>query len=244
MFVSTNRLAMTSAACLAALAILGVVVAHGNAPYGFENPAIHLVSHPSTVAAWSDFADVLGTPTLIVAFVVCLGIGQAKGAGLRVGLYALLAVAAILISDHVVKPLVDRTYFGELTFPSGHVTAATAAAFAMWLALFPLVGKQARNVVLTLGVAWVLLISLAVVAGVWHTPLDVVGAVLLAIGVVSAGAAFLESPGIRGAVFKGEGRPRTRNEASAAQPSVEALLGPAENPVGVAQAQGIDQEKG
>jgi membrane-associated phospholipid phosphatase len=241
--VSTTRLAVTALVCLVAAAILALVVAHGTGPYGFEDRAINLVVRSSAVRSWSDFADVLGTPTLIVVFVVCLGIGQAKGAVLRVGLYSLVAVAAIVISDHVAKPLVDRTYYGELTFPSGHVTAASAAAFAMWLALFPLLGRRARTIVLIVGVAWVLLISVAVVAGLWHTPLDVVGAVLLAVGVVAAGASLLESPGIRGAVFKSEGNSLTRNEPSGSQPSVEELLGPAENAVGVAQAQGIDQEK-
>jgi membrane-associated phospholipid phosphatase len=242
--VSTTRLAIAALVCLVAVAILGLVVAHGTGPYGFEDPAINWIARRSAVPAWSDFASILGTPTLVVVLVVCLGIGQAKGAILRVGLYALLAVAAIVISDHVAKPLVNRSYFGELTFPSGHVTAATATAFAMWLALFPLLGKRARNIVLILGVGWVLLTSLAVVAGLWHTPLDVVGAVLLAVGVVAAGGALVELPGVREAIFKDEVRSQTGNQASGSRSSVDELLGPAENPVGVAQAQGINQEKG
>jgi membrane-associated phospholipid phosphatase len=112
------------------------------------------------------------------------------------------------------------------------------------LALYPLLAKRARTIVLILGVAWVLLISLAVVAGVWHTPVDVLGAILLAVGVVATGGAVLEAPGIRGALFKDEERPQTRPEPTGSQPSVEELLSPAENPVGVAQAQGINQEKG
>ncbi len=242
--MSTARLATTAAISLVLLALLSLVVAHGTGPYGFEDHAINLFARPSAVSRWSDVADLLGTPTLIVVFAVCLGIGQAKGAVLRVALYALLAVGAILISDHVAKPLVDRTYADVLTFPSGHVTAASGAAFAMWLALFPLLGKRARNLVLILGVAWVLLISLAVVAGLWHTPLDVVGAVLLAVGVVASGGAILESPGIRQAVFKEVERSPARIESSEPAPSVEELLGPAENPVGVAQTQGVNQEEG
>ena len=69
----------------------------------------------------------------------------------------------MLISEDGIKPLVQRTYYGELTFPSGNVTAVSATALAMWLALGPLVGKRERHVLLVLGGGWVLLMSLAVV---------------------------------------------------------------------------------
>ncbi len=242
--MTTARLAIASVVCLTATAFLALVVAHGTGPYGFEDPAIHWSESLSSVRTWSDIADLLGTPTLVVVFAVCLGIGQAKGAVLRVVLYALLAVATIVISDHIVKQLVDRTYYSELTFPSGHVTAASATAFAMWLGLYPLLGKWARNAVLILGAGWVLLTTVAVVGGVWHTPLDAVGAALLSVGVVAAGAAVLESRGVRDAVSNSERRSQVENAAVISRPSVEELLGPAEDPVGVAQAQGINQEKG
>ena len=45
-----------------------------------------------------------------------------------------------------------------------------------------------------LGAAWTLLMSLAVIGARWHTPLDVIGSILLSIGVVTAGAAFFEQP--------------------------------------------------
>ena len=96
------------------------------------------------------------------------------------------------ISEHVIKPLVQRTYYGELTFPSGNVTAVSATALAMWLALGPLLGRMPRHVALVLGGEWVLLMSLAVVGARWHTPLDAIGSVLLSVGVVTAGAAVFE----------------------------------------------------
>ena len=58
------------------------------------------------------------------------------------------------MSEHVAKPLVQRSYYGEPTFPSGNVTAVSATALAMWLALYPLLGSRARIIVFVIGIAW------------------------------------------------------------------------------------------
>ena len=242
--MSSARLAITSLISLLAFAALALVVAHGSGPYGFENRAIDGLGQLSAARTWSNVAELLGTPAVVVVLVVCFALGLARQAFLRIALYAGLAVGSILISEHIAKPLVQRTYSSELTFPSGSVTAACATAVAMWLALFPLLEKRARIASLILGLAWILLMSLAVVGGLWHTPLDVVGSVLLSVGIISAGGAILELPMIREATLvhrKWEipmGTERRRDG-----PGVEELLGEAENPVGVAQAQGINQEK-
>ncbi len=241
--VSTTRLAITALVSLAATAVLAVIVAHGTSPYGFEDPVIDALGRRSAIRSWGHVANVLGTPTIVVVFIACFGFGLYRQAVLRVALYAVMAVGTILISDHVAKPLVHRTYYGELTFPSGHVTAACATAFAMWLALFPLLGKRDRIIALLVGVAWVLLMSVAVIRALWHTPLDVVGAILLSVGIISAGGALIESRLLRGAVDSGGGGSWTGNQRARSGPGVEELLGQAQDAVGVAQAQGVDQEK-
>ena len=91
--------------------------------------------------------------------------------------------------------------------PPGTSPLSSATAIAMWLALYPLLGKRARNITLVLGVAWTLLMSLAVVGAHWHTPLDAVGSILLSVGVVTAGAAVFEPVGTRG-LFLDAGRGR------------------------------------
>ena len=143
--MSSARLAITSLVCLFAFAALALVVAHGSGPYGFEDPAIDWLGHPSAVRTWANVAELLGAPVLVVVFVVCFAFGLARQAVLRIALYAGLGIGAILISEHIAKPLVQRTYFSELTFPSGHVTAASATAAAMWLALHPLLEQRARH---------------------------------------------------------------------------------------------------
>ena len=193
-----TRLGVIAVACLYATAILAAAVAHGRSPYGFEDPVINWLGPPSAIRGWAELAERLATPTIIAVFVVSFGVGLARRALVRVVFYAALAAWALLISEHVIKPLVQRTYYGELTFPSGNVTAVSATALAMWLALGPVLGRLPRYVALVLGGEWVLLMSLAVVGAHWHTPLDAIGSVLLSVGVVTAGAAVFEPAGTPG----------------------------------------------
>ena len=192
------KLGVIALVCLYATAILAWTVAHGRSPYRFEDPAIKWLGPPTAIRGWADLAELLAAPTIIAVLVVTFGVGLARRASVRVVYYAALAAWTLLICDHGIKPLVQRTYYGELTFPSGHVTAVSATALAMWLALGPLLGRQPRYVTLVLGGAWVLLMSLAVVGAHWHTPLDAIGSVLLSVGVVTAGAAVFEPVGTPG----------------------------------------------
>jgi membrane-associated phospholipid phosphatase len=195
--VQRGRLKVIALMCLLGTAVLAWAAARGRSPFAFENPAIAWLGPPSAVRSWADLAELLAAPTIGAVLVVSFAFALVRRAILRVAVYALIAAAALLISEHVAKPLVQRTYYGELTFPSGNVTAVSATAFAMWLALYPLLEKRARNVTFVLGVAWALLMSLAVVGALWHTPLDAVGSILLSVGIVSAGAAVFEPAGTR-----------------------------------------------
>ena len=187
-----TRLRVIALVCLYATAILASAVAHGRSPYGFEDPVIKWLGPPSAIRGWAELAELLATPTIIAVLVVSFGVGLARRAFVRVVFYAALAAWALLISEQWIKPLVQRTYYGELTFPSGNVTAVSATALAMWLALGPVLGRQPRYATLVLGGEWVLLMSLAVVGAHWHTPLDAIGSVLLSVGIVTAGAAVFE----------------------------------------------------
>ena len=158
-----TKLEITASTCLVATAALSLAVTHGSGPYGFEDPALDWLGRPSAIRAWADLAELLAAPAIVTALIVSFALGQVKRAFFRVAVYAVLALVALLVSDLVAKQLVHRTYYGELTFPSGNVTAVSATALAMWLALYPLLGERARKVALMIGVAWVLLMSLAVV---------------------------------------------------------------------------------
>ena len=196
-FVVRTKLKVTALMCLFMTAVLALAVAYSRAPYGFEDPALEWLGPPSAIGAWADLTEFLGTPTIGLVLLACLTFGIVRRAFLRVAVYAALAAATLLINEHVAKPLVQRTLHGALTFPSGRVTSVCATALAMWLALYPLLGKWARRVSLVLGAAWTLLISLAVVGAHWHTPLDAVGSILMSVGIVTACAAVFDQAATR-----------------------------------------------
>ena len=192
-----TRLKVIALMCLLATAVLAWAVAHDSSPYTFEDSILAWLGPPSAVRSWADLVELLGAPAVGAVLFASFALGVVRRAYFRVAVYTVFAAAALLISEHVAKPLVQRTYNAELTFPSGHVTAVSATALSMWLALYPLLGKRARGVTLVLGVAWTLLMSLAVVGALWHTPLDAVGSILLSVGIVTAGAAVFEPAGTR-----------------------------------------------
>ena len=203
--VPRSKLKITALLCLLATALLALVVAHTRGPFGFEEPALRWLGSGSARGTWLDVAHLLAVPAISVALAVSFALALVRRAFLRVVAYAALGAAALVISEQVAKPLVQRTFDTEFTFPSGHVTAVSATAVALWLALYPLLGTRGRNITLVLGIAWTLLMSLAVVGAEWHTPLDAVGSILLSLGIVTGGAALLE-PACSRAPFMGAGR--------------------------------------
>jgi membrane-associated phospholipid phosphatase len=190
--VRRSTLTVIAVVSLLATAILGLAVAPCTGPSWFEGAAIRTLNPGSAAPAWANLAELLAVPVIGAVLVAALAYGALKRAVGRVAVYAGFAASAFVISEHIVKPLVHETYYGELSFPSGNVTAVCATALAMWMALHPLLGRWARAITFALGAAWVMLISLAVVGGLWHTPLDVIGSLLLSVGIVTAGAAVFE----------------------------------------------------
>jgi undecaprenyl-diphosphatase len=205
--VPRAKLTITGVLCLLATALLALVVAHTRGPFAFEEPALKWLGHPSARGTSLNLANLLAAPAIGIALAASFALGFFRRALLRVVVYAALGAAALLISEQVAKPLVHRTFDTEFTFPSGHVTAVSATALALWLALYPLIGRMARKSTLVLGAAWTLLISLAVIGAQWHTPLDALGSILLAVGVVAGGAALLE-PAASREPFMSPVRPR------------------------------------
>ena len=179
--------------------LLAVAVSRGHQPFYFEWRAVHLERH--AVNAFGPSATLNNSPVILYLFAVpaivgallaSVVFGARRRVLVRIAVYAGLAAAAFVISEELMKPLVQERYFGELSFPSGNVTAVCATAFAMWVALYPVLGKWGRITTFVLGAAWTALMSLAVVSALWHTPLDVIGSVLLSVGVVAAGGSFFE----------------------------------------------------
>ncbi len=190
MTMSRFRLTIVAVASLLAMALLSLAVSRGFNAYRLE-PQVTRLLHPPGIDRWVDVADFLAVPLIGAVFVVSVVYGAFRRVLLRVGVLAGFAVAALLISEHIAKPLIQERFNGELSFPSGNVTAVCATALAMWLALYPVLGSVARAITFAFGAVWTLLMSSAVIGAFWHTPLDCIGSVLLSVGVTTVGAAVL-----------------------------------------------------
>ena len=174
---------------LLATALLSLAVSRGSSGFELDRNAFLLLGRPPDVDLWKHVADLLAVPVISAAVAASMVFGVLRRILLRVGVFAGIAAAAFLISEQLIKPVVGERFFGQLSFPSGNVTAVCATALAMWIALYPVLGKWARTITFVLGLAWTFLMAAAVVGALWHTPLDCVGSVLLSLGVVTAGAA-------------------------------------------------------
>lgn len=186
------------ACCAVLVGGLGVLFAHMTKADSFDNAVDSQI-----VALLRDHGDLAyrltypGTlyPAVVLSGIivaVCLLTGRLNG--------ALLAVAAVPVADGLddglLKPLVDRTYFGQLTYPSGHTTAAFAIATTIALVfVIPPQPYRARTVRVLLAAAGGLvgaIVAIAVIALQWHTFTDTVAGAAMGIGAVSALALVLD----------------------------------------------------
>lgn len=129
-------------------------------------------------------APVLNTvtlPVIVVALLVAavLAVLQ-RHTSMAVHLVVLVAGAAL--STQAVKLLVmDRPVLASgldvtpNSFPSGHATLAAAIAVALTLAS----PRRFRGPVAVLGAAWTAIAGIGTIAGGWHRPSDVLGALLI-----------------------------------------------------------------
>jgi hypothetical protein len=190
--VRRSTLSVIAVVSLFATAFLSLAVSRGSSGFELDRNAFHLLGHPPDVDLWTHVADLLAAPVIAVVVVASAVFGVLRRILLRVGVFAGMAAAAFLISERLIKPVVGERFFGQLSFPSGNVTAVCATALAMWIALYPVLGKWARIITFLFGLAWTCLMAAAVVGALWHTPLDCIGSLILSLGVVTAGAAIYQ----------------------------------------------------
>lgn len=113
-----------------------------------------------------------------------------------VALAVLAPPLAILITDHVLKPLIDRAPFGVYTYPSGHTTAAFAVATVIVLLVLDETNAGARAVRWTVAVAVAALacfVALGLVAAGYHYFTDTIGGAGVGISVVVVAALVIDA---------------------------------------------------
>ena len=142
------RAGVLLAGCAVLVAVLGAVFARQNMADRFDHavdaPVITWFAGHHGLALWLAFPGTT-KPAVALSVVIaaaCLLAGRLAG--------ALLAVAAVPVAvglcELLIKPLVHRTYIGQVVYPSGHVAAisALAATVTVLLARGTAAGAGAR----------------------------------------------------------------------------------------------------
>ena len=157
----------------------------------------------------------LGLSEPVVSIAIC-GLVVVAAAIARRWDIAALAVAGpvgtVLLTEYVCKPLIGRVLatgdifaalqvrvpnFDEYSytgvFPSGHQSAVAATACVLVIVCCqPTVSRRLRAVLLGLIGVWTLIAAVGLVRNLWHYATDTLGAMLLAVTVVSAAALALD----------------------------------------------------
>jgi membrane-associated phospholipid phosphatase len=184
--------------CAVLVAVLGAVFARQNTADRFDHavdaPVITWFAGHYTLAWWLAFP---GTTIPAVVLTVALALGCLLTGRRRGAVLAILAVpVTAVITDGLLKPLIHRTYIGQVVYPSGHTATVVAlAATATVLLLAPPPPGMVRPLrVLILAVAY--LACVAVVVGViavrFHYFTDTVAGAAVGIGTVCGLALILD----------------------------------------------------
>jgi membrane-associated phospholipid phosphatase len=132
-----------SCGCAAVTAVLGIMFAHHTTGSALDNAVERIVQSDQNFGPGGSGPrrlllpfGMLGTPpllALVTVFLVycCLALRRYRGA-------VMMTTGVILgsaLSELVLKPIVHRTRYGSLSYPSGHATAAFAVATAIIILL-------------------------------------------------------------------------------------------------------------
>jgi len=191
------------ASCAILVALLGVLYGHranaGWLDHAVDSPVIAWLGGHRDLVLWlAAPGSLIPASVLSAATVVgCLLTGRPNGAVLA----AAAVPAAVGLDEGVLKPLVHRTYLGEVTYPSGHTTAmfALAAVVTVLLLLSPHPADAGVPRALIPAAACLLgaVVAIAVIGLRWHYFTDTVAGAAVGIGTVCGLALILDLPAAR-----------------------------------------------
>jgi membrane-associated phospholipid phosphatase len=178
------------AMCVIVLAALGLLLREQAQPDWFDSAV-----DTAMVASFSGHQAVLpwlalpGSTIPLIAVSIAIAIGCLIA---RRPNGAVLAVTAVpvtaFLDDTVLKHLVDRTHFGELSFPSGHTASAMTLATVLGVLLHDparrTATRAARAALVVAACAVTVLVAVGVIGLRWHYFTDTVGGVALGTGTV------------------------------------------------------------
>jgi undecaprenyl-diphosphatase len=177
-------------ACVAVTAVLGTLFIHGSRP-GWLDAAVDtrvragLGGHSRLLNDLVFLGQPIPVIVMTVALVVaCLATRRWRGAAL----VAVAVPAAEAVTELLLKPLIGRTLYGGLSYPSGHATGVFVLAAAVTVLLAgPLRPRLAGPLRLLLALAALLAAAAVAVALIglgYHYFTDTVGGAAVAIGTV------------------------------------------------------------
>jgi undecaprenyl-diphosphatase len=219
------RAGVLLAGCAALVAVLGVLFAHRSTADRFD--------HAVDSALITGFASHQGlglwlaspgttTPAIVlsVAIVVaCLITGRLRGAALAVA----AVPVAVGLCEVLVKPLVHRTYFGQVAYPSGHTATVFALAATVTVLLLapprPAVPRWLRILILAVAYLAAVTVVVGVIAVRFHYFTDTVAGAAVGIGTVCGLALILDLiPAVRLSRISRRSA-ATRSRGTAVQPA-------------------------
>jgi membrane-associated phospholipid phosphatase len=208
------------ACCAGLVAVLGVLFAHQARADGLDRAVDSRViawlgGHRGLLLWLAAPGSLMPMGVLCVAVVaVCLLAGRLNGAVLA----AAAVPVAVGLDEILFKPLVHRTYGGNLVYPSGHTTAVftLAATVTVLLLVPPRPARAASLGVLIPVAAWALgvVVAIAVIGLRWHYFTDTVAGAAVATGTVCGLALLLDLPAARRLLARASRQPPAQERRS------------------------------
>jgi membrane-associated phospholipid phosphatase len=208
--------------CAIFVAVLGALFANQSSAGSFDQAVDSSIiawfaGHPGLAARLAVPGSLVPAGALSAAIVVaCLLAGRLNGAVLA----ATAVPVAVGLNDGLLKPLVHRTNYAGVVFPSGHTTAmfALAATVTVLLLASPRPGVAGMPRILIPAAACVLgcVVAIAVVGLRWHYFTDTLAGAAVGTGTVCGLAILLDLPAarrmlawaVRGRAGPGSSKPR------------------------------------
>jgi membrane-associated phospholipid phosphatase len=214
------------ASCAILVTVPGILFAHqataDRLDHAIDSPIITwLAGHPGLavrLATPGSLIPAVALSAMIVA--TCLLTRRLNGAVLG----AAAVPAAVGLNDHLLKPLVHRTYLGVLSYPSGHTATAFALAATVAVLLIPVPPAKAGALRVLIPAAACMLggvVATGVIGLQWHYFTDTVAGAAVGIGTVCGLALLLDLPAVRQWLCRGSRQlPAQERQSAAGQASM------------------------
>ena len=192
------RLAAVLTGCAILVVALGALFAGQSTADAFDravdSPVITLFAGHRGLALWLAYPGTT-IPAVVLSVVIavaCLLTGRIRG--------ALLAIAAVPVAvglcEVLIKPLVHRTYIGQVVYPSGHTATIFAVAATMTVLLLaspqPAMARPLRMLILAAAYLAAVAVVVGVIAVRFHYFTDTVAGAAVGTGTVCGLALVLD----------------------------------------------------